>query len=38
MDEPGRIDADAGDVVVLAGTSKGLFALASGPARQSWAV
>src|SRR3954454_18485796 len=36
MDEPGGINAQAGDVVVLAGTSKGLFALAAAPERASW--
>ena len=30
------IDASAGDVVVLVGTTKGLFALAAGPDRESW--
>jgi len=30
------IDASAGDVVVLVGTSKGLFALAAGPGREGW--
>ncbi|MEY2478580.1 MAG: hypothetical protein QOG87_3895 [Actinomycetota bacterium] len=36
MDEPVPIQADTGDVVVLAGTSKGLFALAAGPDRSTW--
>src|SRR5437899_10471674 len=30
------IDASAGDVLVLVGTTKGLFALAAGPDRESW--
>ncbi|HVF75586.1 MAG TPA: hypothetical protein VM938_11100 [Acidimicrobiales bacterium] len=30
------IEASAGDVVVLVGTSKGLFALSSGPDRTQW--
>ncbi|MGI9119829.1 MAG: WD40/YVTN/BNR-like repeat-containing protein [Acidimicrobiales bacterium] len=33
---PGRMDASAGDVVVLVGTTKGLFALAAGPERDRW--
>jgi hypothetical protein len=36
MDGPGGIDATAGDVVVLAGTTKGLFAFTSGGARDRW--
>jgi len=36
MDEPGSIDASPGDVVVLAGTTKGLFTLVAGPGRESW--
>jgi hypothetical protein len=32
------IEATAGDVVVLVGTSKGLFALTAGPGRQEWAM
>jgi hypothetical protein len=38
MPHSGGVDASAGDVVVLAGTSKGLFALTAGPDRQSWRV
>ncbi|HEY2427322.1 MAG TPA: hypothetical protein VGI06_00215 [Acidimicrobiales bacterium] len=30
------IDASAGDVVLLAGTTKGLFALSAGPGRDAW--
>ena len=30
------IGASAGDVVVLVGTTKGLFTLAAGPDRESW--
>src|SRR3954451_22263763 len=30
--------ASAGDVVVLVGTSKGLFALTSGPDRETWSL
>src|SRR5438445_3910501 len=30
------IDASAGDVVVLVGTTKGLFTLAAGPDRERW--
>jgi len=36
MLEDGPIDASAGDVVVLAGTSKGLFVLSSSATRQRW--
>jgi hypothetical protein len=32
------IEASSGDVVVLAGTSKGLFALRSGPDRDRWTL
>jgi hypothetical protein len=38
MADPSGIDVSAGDVVALAGTSKGLFALTSGPDRQTWAI
>ena len=38
MAAPGGIDASAGDVVVLVGTTKGLFALASRPDRESWSL
>src|SRR5437899_9100148 len=31
-----NIDASVGDVVVLVGTTKGLFTLAAGPERESW--
>src|ERR1700680_4554918 len=33
---PGTIEASAGDVVVLVGTTKGLFALSAGPDREGW--
>ena len=36
MEQRAPIEADTGDVVVLAGTSKGLFTLAAGPDRQDW--
>jgi hypothetical protein len=36
MTDHGPIDASAGDVVVLVGTTKGLFALRAGPARDDW--
>jgi hypothetical protein len=36
MTEPGGMEASAGDVVVLVGTSKGLFALVAGPDREAW--
>jgi hypothetical protein len=32
------IDASAGDVVVLVGTTKGLFSLSSGPDRSDWSL
>ncbi len=38
MDEPESIAASTGDVVVLLGTTKGLFALAAGPERDRWAL
>lgn len=38
QEAPGPIDASTGDVVVLLGTTKGLFALAAGPDRQRWAL
>lgn len=38
MNEQGRIEASGGDVVVLVGTSKGLFVLSSGPDREDWAL
>lgn len=38
MTEPGGINASAGDVVVLVGTTKGLFALTAGPARERWSL
>jgi len=38
MSTTGAIDAASGDVVVLVGTTKGLFALASPPDRESWAI
>lgn len=34
--EARRLDASAGDVVVLVGTTKGLFSLAAGPDRHEW--
>jgi hypothetical protein len=36
MADPGGLDASTGDVVVLVGTTKGLFALSSGPDRDAW--
>ena len=36
MAEPGGLEASAGDVVVLVGTTKGLFALVAGPERDDW--
>ena len=36
MTELEPIDATAGDVVVLLGTTKGLFALSAGPKRSTW--
>ena len=36
MTAPGPIDATAGDVVVLLGTTKGLFALSAAHERASW--
>jgi hypothetical protein len=36
MAAAGEIDATSGDVVVLVGTTKGLFAMTSGPDRASW--
>ena len=36
MTEPGAIETSAGGVVVLIGTSKGLFAATAGPGRDSW--
>src|SRR5436305_4275652 len=36
MEDIGGIDAATGDVVVLVGTTKGLFALSAGPDRESW--
>src|SRR3954447_17804578 len=36
MSGSGGIDASSGDVVVLVGTSKGLFALRAGPERDGW--
>ena len=36
MTAPGRIEAAAGDVVVLVGTSKGLFTLTAGRGRETW--
>jgi hypothetical protein len=36
MPETSGLDASTGDVVVLVGTTKGLFALSSGPDRDSW--
>lgn len=34
----GRLEAAGGDVVVLVGTTKGLFALSAAPARDAWRV
>jgi len=36
MSEPGAIEVSAGDVVVLVGTSKGLFALTADAGRTTW--
>lgn len=36
MVEPGPVEASAGDVAVLVGTSKGLFVLTAGPEREDW--
>ncbi|MCU1352177.1 MAG: glycosyl hydrolase repeat-containing glycosyl hydrolase [Acidimicrobiales bacterium] len=36
MADTERIQGEAGDVVVLLGTSKGLFALSAGPERTEW--
>src|ERR1700738_3000917 len=36
MAEQHEIDASSGDVVVLVGTTKGLFTLSSKPDRDSW--
>lgn len=36
MQEPAGIDASRGDVIVLAGTAKGLFALVADPGRDAW--
>src|SRR4051794_6826841 len=36
MEVIGGIEATAGDVVVLVGTTKGLFALSAGPDRERW--
>ena len=36
MTEPGAMETTAGGVVLLIGTSKGLFAATSGPERASW--
>ena len=38
MAGPGGIDVSAGDVVVLVGTAKGLFALSTGPEREAWSL
>jgi hypothetical protein len=38
MLEVGPIEASAGDVVVLVGTTKGLFAFAAAPGRERWVV
>ncbi|MGH9095656.1 MAG: hypothetical protein ACRDXE_10890, partial [Acidimicrobiales bacterium] len=37
-DETARIEATAGDVVVLVGTTKGLFSLVSRPDRGRWSL
>src|SRR3954466_8071200 len=36
MEDIGGIEATAGDVVVLVGTTKGLFVLSAGPDRERW--
>ncbi len=36
MVEPGPVEASAGDIVVLVGTSKGLFVLTAGREREAW--
>src|SRR5436190_19327215 len=36
MEDIGAIEAAAGDVVVLVGTTKGLFVLSGGPDRERW--
>jgi hypothetical protein len=38
MGGDGRIEASTGDVVVLVGTTKGLFAMAAGADRASWTM